>query len=97
MRGSMNRRACVILSYRIQLLFQGTSYMTSTMGGNVRQATPELLLVEDGTVPMVSTNSDMYSYGNVALQVLIPYYPQHNGKLYHRLDLFRSEPFLGPP
>ncbi|KZP19477.1 kinase-like protein, partial [Athelia psychrophila] len=51
--------------------FQGTSYMTSTMGGNVRWAAPELLRVpEDGTVPMVNAHSDAYSYGSVTLEIL---------------------------
>lgn len=52
--------------------FQGTSYITSTMGGNVRWAAPELILpTEDGTVPMVDTYCDAYSYGSVTLEVRV--------------------------
>lgn len=59
--------------------FQGTSYITSTMGGNVRWAAPELLLVpEDGTVPAVNNHSDVYSYGSVTLEVCVSYVPYSN-------------------
>ncbi|KZP23839.1 kinase-like protein [Athelia psychrophila] len=51
--------------------FQGTSYITSTIGGNWRWAAPELYnIAEDGAVPMVSTHSDSYSYGSVTLEIL---------------------------
>lgn len=53
--------------------FQGTSYMTSTMGGNVRWQAPELLLVAEGRmVHKVNTHSDVYSYGSVTLEVRVP-------------------------
>lgn len=56
--------------------FQGTSYITSTMGGNIRWAAPELLRTgEDGTVPMVNIHSDTYSYGSVTLEVRVHYSP----------------------
>ncbi|KZP25091.1 kinase-like protein, partial [Athelia psychrophila] len=62
--------------------FQGTSYITSTMGGNVRWLASELLYVaEDGIIPMVNTHSDVYSYGSVTLEILsgqlpFPYLPR---------------------
>ncbi|KZP04423.1 kinase-like protein [Athelia psychrophila] len=51
--------------------FQGTSYITSTMGGNIRWLAPELLEVdEDGIVNVVNIHSDAYSYGSVTLEIL---------------------------
>ncbi|KZP19465.1 kinase-like protein, partial [Athelia psychrophila] len=52
--------------------FLGTSFITSSTNGNIRWAAPELYRVpEDGVVPMVSTHSDVYSYGSVAFEVSI--------------------------
>ncbi|KZP19466.1 kinase-like protein [Athelia psychrophila] len=51
--------------------FLGTSFITSSTNGNIRWAAPELYRVpEDGAVPMVSTHSDVYSYGSVAFEIL---------------------------
>ena len=50
--------------------FQGTSYLTSTIGGNVRWAAPELYRInEDDSIPTVTTQSDIYSFGSVVLEV----------------------------
>lgn len=52
--------------------FQGTSYITSTIGGNARWAAPELFLVaDDGSVARVNERTDAYSYGSVTLEVRI--------------------------
>lgn len=46
--------------------------MTSTLGGNVRWAAPELYhQPEDGSATVVDTHSDVYSYGSVTLEVSI--------------------------
>ncbi|EGO24680.1 hypothetical protein SERLADRAFT_438301 [Serpula lacrymans var. lacrymans S7.9] len=62
----------------IMLELEGTSYLTSSVGGAVRWAAPELFKIsEDDNVPKATTESDIYSLGSVALQVLsgkIPYY-----------------------
>ncbi|KZP27947.1 hypothetical protein FIBSPDRAFT_1039924 [Athelia psychrophila] len=56
--------------------FQGTSYITSTLGGNVRWAAPELYHgIEEGSVSTVNTHSDVYSYGSVTLEVLSGHVP----------------------
>ncbi|KZP19479.1 kinase-like protein [Athelia psychrophila] len=49
--------------------FLGTS--ESFIPDNIRWAAPELYHVpKDGAVPMVSTHSDVYSYGSVAFEIL---------------------------
>jgi len=56
--------------------FQGTSFLTSTIGGNVRWAAPELYrVVENDSVPAITTHSDIYSYGSVVLEVLSGHVP----------------------
>ncbi|OJA12922.1 hypothetical protein AZE42_08618, partial [Rhizopogon vesiculosus] len=62
--------------------FIGTSYLTSTIKGNIRWAAAELFEVpeddeEDGAAVSLSTECDIYSFGSIALQVLtckVPYY-----------------------
>jgi len=50
--------------------FQGTSYFTSSIGGAVRWAAPELYRVyEDHAFPVVTAECDIYSYGSLTLQV----------------------------
>jgi len=50
--------------------FQGTSYLASTIGGNVRWTAPELFHInEDGSIPPVTSHSDIYSFGSVMLEV----------------------------
>ncbi|KAF7973410.1 hypothetical protein HWV62_15209 [Athelia sp. TMB] len=54
--------------------FQGTSYITSTIGGNIRWAAPEYVLqANDESVAAagVSKQTDAYSYGSVMLEVCI--------------------------
>ncbi|OJA10359.1 hypothetical protein AZE42_07045 [Rhizopogon vesiculosus] len=62
--------------------FIGTSYLTSTIKGNIRWAAAELFEVseddeEDEAVVSLTTECDIYSFGSIALQVLtckVPYY-----------------------
>ncbi|KAJ8583885.1 kinase-like protein, partial [Rhizopogon salebrosus TDB-379] len=78
-----NGRACLAdfgLSTMI-LEFTGPSYLTSTIGGNIRWAAAELFEVpeDEGIVAAVplSTECDIYSFGSITLQVLtckVPYY-----------------------
>ncbi|OAX35238.1 kinase-like protein [Rhizopogon vinicolor AM-OR11-026] len=79
-----NGRACLAdfgLS-TIIMEFIGTSYLTSTIKGNIRWAAAELFGVpeddeEDEAAVSLSTECDTYSFGSIALQVLtckVPYY-----------------------
>lgn len=78
--------------------FQGTSYITSTLGGNVRWAAPELYHgIEEGSVSTVNTHSDVYSYGSVTLEVRIPVNPPRDNKLIYLSGPFRACAFLIPP
>lgn len=55
--------------------FQSTSHLTSTIGGNVRWAAPELYhIYEDDSTPSVTTYSDIYSFGSVMLEVQIKHH-----------------------
>ena len=54
--------------------FIGTSYLTSTIKGNIRWAAAELFEVpedddEDEAAVSLSTECDIYSFGSIALQV----------------------------
>ncbi|OAX35236.1 kinase-like protein [Rhizopogon vinicolor AM-OR11-026] len=79
-----NGRACLADFGLSTILaeFIGTSYLTSTINGNIRWAAAELFEVpEDGeeheAVISLSTECDIYSFGSIALQVLtckVPYY-----------------------
>jgi hypothetical protein len=55
------------------LEFTGPSYLTSTIGGNIRWAAAELFEVpeDEGIVAAVSlsTECDIYSFGSITLQV----------------------------
>ncbi|KAJ8581452.1 kinase-like protein [Rhizopogon salebrosus TDB-379] len=76
-----NGRACLSdfgLS-TIVLEFVGPSYLTSTMGGNIRWAAAELFEEpdDDEAAVSLSTECDIYSFGSIFLQVLtckVPYY-----------------------
>jgi serine/threonine protein kinase len=49
---------------------RGYSYVTSSIGGSVRWAAPEIFRVsQEGCVSTVTTYGDIYSYGSVMLQV----------------------------
>jgi serine/threonine protein kinase len=71
-----NGRACLAdfgLS-TIAVEFIGTSYLTSTIKGNIRWAAAELFEVseddeEDEAVVSLTTECDIYSFGSIALQV----------------------------
>lgn len=55
---------------RIVPEFQGTSYLTSSVGGAIRWQDPERYReYEDGIPPPVTKELDIYSYGSVTLQV----------------------------
>jgi serine/threonine protein kinase len=65
-------RACVadFGMSKIAAEFQGTSYFTSSIGGAIRWAAPELYCVyEDHMSPVATAASDVYSYGSLTLQV----------------------------
>ncbi|KAG1886220.1 kinase-like protein [Suillus subluteus] len=79
-----NGRACITdfgLSTMIEE-FVGTSYLTSSIRGNIRWAAAELYDVpegdeEDDTSVSLSVECDIYSFGSIILQVLtckVPYY-----------------------
>ncbi|KAG2099883.1 kinase-like domain-containing protein [Suillus discolor] len=78
-----NGRACVTdfgLSTMIEE-FIGTSYLTSSIRGNVRWAAAELYDIpesdEDDSLVSLSVECDIYSFGSIILQVLtckVPYY-----------------------
>jgi serine/threonine protein kinase len=71
-----NGRACLAdfgLS-TILLEFEGPSYLTSSIGGNVRWAAAELFEVPDNSkeskaAVSLSTECDIYSFGSITLQV----------------------------
>jgi serine/threonine protein kinase len=74
-----NRRAC-LADFGLSTIivdFEGTSYLTSSIGGNVRWVAAELCEAsEDGEVSL-STECDIYSFGSIILQILtckVPYY-----------------------
>ncbi|KIM73779.1 hypothetical protein PILCRDRAFT_828831 [Piloderma croceum F 1598] len=63
---------------KIAAEFQGTSYFTSSIGGAIRWAAPELYCIyEDHTSPVATAASDVYSYGSLTLQVLTGQVPYH--------------------
>lgn len=79
-----NGRACITdfgLSTMIEE-FVGTSYLTSSIRGNIRWAAAELYDVpegdgEDDTSLSLSVECDIYSFGSIILQILtckVPYY-----------------------
>ncbi|KZP18950.1 kinase-like protein, partial [Athelia psychrophila] len=82
----------------IKAEFEGTSYWSSTIGGAIRWRAPELLpsLTSDvyNFEPDLTWRCDIYSFGNVMLQVLsnkIPYdYISRNE--YVLIELFRRHP-----
>lgn len=63
--------------------FVGTSYLTSSMRGNIRWAAAELYDIpgEDDALVSLSAECDVYSFGSIVLQVLtckVPYYDVKN-------------------
>lgn len=79
-------RICDFGMSTIMAEFQGTSYFTSSIGGAVRWAAPELYRVrEEGSAPAITHACDIYSCGSVILQVRT-----HNIKLFFfHLVLYR--------
>jgi serine/threonine protein kinase len=74
-----NGRAC-LADFGLSTIivdFEGTSYLTNSIGGNVRWVAAELCEAsEDGEVSL-STECDIYSFGSIILQILtckVPYY-----------------------
>jgi len=71
-----NGRAC-LADFGLSTIvteFIGTSYLTSTIKGNIRWAAAELFEVpeddeEDEATVSLSTECDIYSFGSIALQV----------------------------
>ncbi|KAG2140227.1 kinase-like protein [Suillus bovinus] len=78
-----NGRACLAdfgLS-TIILEFLGTSYITSTIRGNVRWADAELFQVSEDDEVSLSPECDIYSFGSIMLQTStckVPYYNVKN-------------------
>ncbi|KZP29466.1 kinase-like protein [Athelia psychrophila] len=79
---------------------EGTSYFTSTTGGAMRWRAPELVPDIDYVatmtfVPRLTTECDIYSYGQIVLQIIsgeLPYYNIKHSECI-RLELFkRSRP-----
>ncbi|KAG2124904.1 kinase-like protein, partial [Suillus bovinus] len=78
-----NGRACLAdfgLS-TIILEFLGTSYITSSIRGNVRWADAELFQVSEDDEVSLSPECDIYSFGSIMLQIStckVPYYNVKN-------------------
>jgi serine/threonine protein kinase len=54
------------------IIVDGPSYVTSSIGGSVRWAAPEHFRLSEGShASTVTTYSDIYSYGSVMLQVCV--------------------------
>jgi serine/threonine protein kinase len=65
-----NNKAVVADFGLSNIVIDGPSYVTSSIGGSVRWAAPEhFRLLEDSCVSTVTTYGDIYSYGSVMLQV----------------------------
>lgn len=75
---------------------QGTSYLTSTIGGAVRWAAAELFCIQDDdNLPTITTHSDIYSFGSVMLEVCHAKYLiqlHHANMLPSILDSFWTNP-----
>ncbi|KIJ57939.1 hypothetical protein HYDPIDRAFT_120156 [Hydnomerulius pinastri MD-312] len=80
-----NGKAC-LADFGLSVIFMelaGNSYLTSTIRGNIRWAAPELFEITDDRSEsthvqvLPSPQSDIYSFGSVALQVLTGNVPYH--------------------
>jgi serine/threonine protein kinase len=60
------------------IAFHGTTFYTSTIGGNARWAAPEIYRFSDETIPAVTIQSDVYSFGCVFLEVNALIYCNHS-------------------
>lgn len=56
----------------LMIAFHGTSFYTSTVGGNVRWTAPEIYRFTDNeTAHSVTVQSDVYSFGCILLEVTL--------------------------
>jgi len=57
----------------LMIAFHGTSFYTSTIGGNARWAAPEIYSITNNeAAPSVTVQSDVYSFGCILLEVNPP-------------------------
>jgi len=62
----------------LMIAFHGTSFYTSTVGGNARWAAPEIYRVTDDEVTRsVSVQTDVYSFGCIMLEIFSGQVPYH--------------------